>query len=246
MAATEVEGQRSVDWDPESEERTRILMVDISRAYFNAKTGEDRQTYVELPTEHPEHGNKVRLLLQHVYGTGGAADGWQGECSFSFTELGPKQGLSSPRVSRQRLTGVICAVHGGDFTFVGPTDELIKVENKMMEKYQLTKGAFRGPGEGDDKEGVVLNRVVRWCENSTEYEADPRQAEEFVYEWGSGGAKSVCYTWTQGADIAVGKRQGGRGRKGKYAQCCRSLLELLIRRSHRYMLFGQRNLQIHG
>ena len=86
---------------------------------------------------------------------------------------------------------MVCAVHGDDFTFVGPRDDLEKIEEQMKEKYQLTRGAFLGPGPQDDKEGMVLNRVVRWCEDRIEYEADPRQAEKFVYELGLEGATSL-------------------------------------------------------
>ena len=41
-------------------------------------------------------------------------------------------------------------------------------------KYWPNVGVRLGPGGGDDEEGTVLNRVVRWCEKSIEYEADPR------------------------------------------------------------------------
>ena len=48
-SATSYEGHSSSpNWLPESEERTQILLVDISRAYFNAKTSEDDPVYVEL------------------------------------------------------------------------------------------------------------------------------------------------------------------------------------------------------
>ena len=96
--------------------------------------------------------------------------------------------MSSPCVFRHRSRQVVCAVHGDDFTFVGPRDELEQVEEEMKKRYQLTRGAFMGPGAEDDKEGMVLNRVVRWCGDRVEYEADPRQAEELIYELGLEGA----------------------------------------------------------
>ena len=39
-----------------------------------------------------------------------------------------------------------------------------------------------GPGPEDDKEGLVLNRVIRWTESGLEYEADPRQGEKLLEE----------------------------------------------------------------
>ena len=38
----------------------------------------------------------------------------------------------------------------------------------------------------------MLNRVVRWCEDRIEYEADPRQVERLVAECGLEGANCVA------------------------------------------------------
>ena len=37
-----------------------------------------------------------------------------------------------------------------------------------------------GPGPNDDKEGRILNRVVRWGPGGLSYEADPRHAEKLI------------------------------------------------------------------
>ena len=41
-----------------------------------------------------------------------------------------------------------------------------------------------GADPKDDKEGRVLNRIVRWTDDGLEYEADPRQAEKLLQELG--------------------------------------------------------------
>ena len=41
-----------------------------------------------------------------------------------------------------------------------------------------------GPSSKDQKEGRVLNRVLRWTEKGICYEADPRQHEKLVQELG--------------------------------------------------------------
>ena len=51
----------------------------------------------------------------------------------------------------------------------------------------MRKGERIGPGKDDDKEGRVLNRVVRWIEDGLEYGADPRQAEKLIESNGLGG-----------------------------------------------------------
>ena len=50
-------------------------MIDISRAYFNAKTDEEDPTYVELPSEMGAAPGMCGLLRRHMYGTRRAAGG---------------------------------------------------------------------------------------------------------------------------------------------------------------------------
>ena len=80
LAATAVEGWRPC-YDPESEDRIQISLLDISRAYFNAKVDDDASTYVQLPEEDEDSESKEAKLVRHMYGTRGAADGWQEEYS---------------------------------------------------------------------------------------------------------------------------------------------------------------------
>ena len=75
-------------WDPESEERTQVLLIDISRAYFNAKTNDDEPVYVQFPPEVEAPAGMCGLLRRHMYGTRRAAEGWQDECSGRLRESG--------------------------------------------------------------------------------------------------------------------------------------------------------------
>ena len=45
-----------------------------------------------------------------------------------------------------------------------------------------TTGPRVGPGPTDDKETIVLGRIIRWTSEGTEYEADPRQVEKLLME----------------------------------------------------------------
>jgi len=73
--------------DPKHPDRTQISMVDISRAYFHAKKDPDDLTYVALPSEDKDHQTMCGLLARHMYGTRGAADGWQEEYSTTLVSL---------------------------------------------------------------------------------------------------------------------------------------------------------------
>ena len=70
-------------WDPHSENRTQLLMIDIRQAYFNAETDEEDPTYVEFPNEMDAPPGMCGLLRRHMYGTRRAAEGWQDEYSTS-------------------------------------------------------------------------------------------------------------------------------------------------------------------
>ena len=69
-------------------------------------------------------------------------------------------------------------MHGDDFTAAGPKPELDRFEATLKKSYELTVGGRLGPGPTDDKETIVLGRVIRWTDEGIEYEADPRQVEK--------------------------------------------------------------------
>ena len=81
MAAADLPGQRPLHVrDPESNHRTQLSAIDISRAYFNASTDGSDPTFVMLTPEHPgSQRDMFGLLKKHMYGTRAAADGWQQE-----------------------------------------------------------------------------------------------------------------------------------------------------------------------
>ena len=190
MARTTI-GDHKPILDPKHPNRTQISTLDISRAYFNAVKDADDPTFVELPAEDADSGKMVAKLLKHMYGTRAAADGWQEEYSTVMIGLGFSQGRASPCLFAHHERHLYCSVHGDDFTTVGGKQELDWFETQMKEKYELTTGPRLGPGEQDGKEGVILNRIVRWTESAVEYEADPRQAEKLIRECGLEGANSV-------------------------------------------------------
>ena len=174
--------------------RTQVSFVDISRAYFNAPTDPNDPTYVALPKEDGDHGKDLcGLLMRHMYGTQKAAEGWQSEYSNTLIELGFSQGVACPCIFHHAERDIVCTVHGDDFTAVGPAKHLNWYETALEAKYELKKGGRLGPGPDDAKEATCLNRVIRWCSDGLEYEADPRQVEKLVEQLELEGAKS-CVT----------------------------------------------------
>ena len=166
MAMTKIRGHQP-DWRPTSPTRTQLSFVDVSRAYFNAKIDPEAEpTYVDLPVEDKDHASKCAELLRHMYGT--------------------------PNAFYNEEKRVVCSVHGDDFTFSGPKPSLDWLEESIAKEYEVTIGPRVGPGPEDAKEARSLNRVIRWCDDRIEYEADPRQMERLVAECGLTGGKPMA------------------------------------------------------
>ena len=181
LAATNLVGYRKHVRDAVSEHRTQISFIDISRAYFCAATDPMKPTYVELPREDGDYGQKCGLLLKHMYGTRKAADGWHNEyAGHLVTEMGFEVGDASACVFVNKDRGLRSSVHGDDLTTTGTKKQLDWFKRELEKAYELKEGARLGPGRGDDREATVLNRVVRWTDHGIEYEADPRQQEKLL------------------------------------------------------------------
>ena len=86
-AVSDIQGQSPKSWDKKSVSRMQLLLLDISRAYFNAKTDPEKPTYVQLPDEIGAPPGTCALLRKHMYGTQRAAEGWQDECSASLLAM---------------------------------------------------------------------------------------------------------------------------------------------------------------
>ncbi len=191
--ATTTIGEHRPDWSPTSPTRTQISLVDVSRAYFNARIdSEATPTFVDLPREDKDHVEKCGQLLRHMYGTRSAADGWQEEYSTLLISLGFRQGSSCPNVFHHAKRVIACSVHGDDFTASGLRPSLDWLEEEIGKVYEITIGPRLGPGPQDAKEARMLNRIVRWCSDRIEYEADPRQTERLVAECGLDGSKTMA------------------------------------------------------
>ena len=191
MAMTRIGAHQPI-WDESSHERQQISFIDVKRAYFNAKLDPaSKPVFVDLPPEDPDHGTMCARLLRHMYGTRGAADGWQEEYSCTLISLGFIQGESCPNVFWHPIKDVCTSVHGDDFTSTGPKTDLDWFESEIEKSYEVTISPRIGPGRDDAKEGRSLNRIIRWCQDSVEYEADPRQAERLIAECGLEGSGAL-------------------------------------------------------
>ena len=173
--------------------RLQILMVDIKRAYFNARVDKGSPVYVELPSEDPMSGRgKCGRFNHHLYGARGAAAGWEDEYTAYMCELGFRRGLASGCLFCHPSKDLQCAVYGDNFTTTGAAEDLDWLEDQLEKKYAITMRGRLGPAAEDKKETIQLNRVVRWIDGEgLEIEADPRQGERLVAQLGLDGANAL-------------------------------------------------------
>ncbi len=173
-------------------QRLQVSLVDIKRAYFNAMVADDTPIFVELPPEDPEYGKRCGRLRRHLYGTRGAAAGWEEEYTAFLLELGFQRGIASGCLFFHPSRDLRVAVYGDDFTSVGSCQELNWLEGALEARYAITRRGRLGSGSEDAKELTLLNRVVRWVDGKgIEVEADPRQAERLVAQLGLIGANPL-------------------------------------------------------
>ena len=135
------------------------MMNDVRRANFYAKI--QRDVYIELPKEDPDHGKgmlgKLKLCL---YGTRDAAKGWQETFSFHLESIGFVRGRGHPSVFWHPERSIKSLVHGDDY--VSAADEAsmtwMKVEFAKAYEIQIQK---LGMGKDCQQDGKVLNRIIR-------------------------------------------------------------------------------------
>lgn len=113
LAATDFHGIHRKNRDPDSPNRIQVSFIDISRAYFCAKTDPENASYVELPPEDPDHGVLVGKLLKHCE----YADRLVSDLGFAVGNVSACVFFNAEREFR-------CSVHGDDITTVGSKTKL--------------------------------------------------------------------------------------------------------------------------
>ena len=174
----------------------KIMINDISRAYFYAPSTEP--TFVELCEEDKEEGdeNMCGELLVSMYGTRPAATNWQ-KCYTDLLEAnGFRKAKSNSCLFCHKDRRLKTMVHGDDFVTAGSERQLTWFKGILESKFE-TKSKIIGPERHDDKSAKVLNRIISYTEYGIEYEADQRHAEAIIKDMNMQVAKPLA---TAGSD----------------------------------------------
>ena len=90
-------------------------------------------------------------------------------------------------------------VHGDDYMCTGPEKALEELRQQLAKSFEI-KSAIIGEGAHLDKEGKILNRIVRCTKAGWEVEADQRHGEIVAKELGLEESKGLT---TPGADEPI-------------------------------------------
>ena len=169
-----------------------IMINDVARAFFEAKAM--RTVCVELPeegrTQEDRREDMVGLLKMSLYGTRDAATNWQNEVAKEMVKWGFRRGRYNPCLYWHKELKIRTLVHGDDFVSVGDKESVIKFKQRLEERFEI-KTRILGSSAGEEKEGRVLNRVIRVTANGWEYEPDQRHVDIIVEAMGLKEGKGV-------------------------------------------------------
>ena len=87
-----------------------VALIDIARACCNAYI--EREVYVELPVEAGHSKNMVGQLVQCMYGTHDAAQGWEWTYRAALESMGFRRGRASPCVLTHAARNMYPTAHG--------------------------------------------------------------------------------------------------------------------------------------
>ena len=174
-----------------SAQPTRLMVQDVSKAYFFADA--TRRVFVEIPEEDFEPGDEHRcaLLLKSLCGTCDAALN-RAECYTSkLLNIGFSKGASSPCTFHHATRNIKLVVHGDDFVSEGSAFNLAWLDASLKKEF-IMKSQVLGPDKGETRELTILNRVIRWTDQGLSWEPDARHAEAIIRDMEIFDGKGVC------------------------------------------------------
>ena len=163
----------------------KLLFIDAKKAHLNPKC--DQDVYFWLPDEANPTEGKCGKLDFWLYGFRPAAQAWETHYAKMMVEAGFRRGSAAPVAFWHPERDLACVVHGDDFILTGEDEDLDWIEALMHSWFEIKVRARLGGDEKDDKEVVVLGRVVTWRSWGYEYQADPKHRNILLEKFGLGG-----------------------------------------------------------
>jgi hypothetical protein len=162
--------------------KRKLRFIDVKKAHLNPECHED--VYIELPEEAGRPKGVCGKLRYWLYGFRKAASAWEDFYADKFKEAGFMRGRGCGVLFSHHLRDLQCVVHGDDFTFCGLEEDLEWITELMKTWFEIKVRATLGPEDKDDKEVVILGRILRWKDWGIEWEADPKHRKTIMDYFG--------------------------------------------------------------
>lgn len=128
------------------------------------------------------------VVLRGDAGGEGAGGGLCGQVSI----LNMVRGQAAPTCSCAKGSLARAFAYGDDFVVAGPKLRVDRVKKCMKECYEVKMRATIGRDADEDKDIVMLGRMVRWAKEGAELEADARPSKLIKeYTWIDPGSNAV-------------------------------------------------------
>ena len=144
-----------------------------------------------------------RKFRMSLYGTRDASVNSQQEVRKFMVGIGFRPGGYNPCTYYHKSRNLRTLAHGDDFATARKPQDCEWLQEKMRRRFEI-KTMVIGGGEKEQREGRILNRVVRWTEKGWEYEADRKHADILVERLGMKEAKAVA---TPGEEVKAELRE---------------------------------------
>ena len=162
----------------------KLMFIDVKKAHFNPRCEED--VYIELPEECGGPPGMCGELNFWLYGLGKQLrlgkvcirKSWRGSVLVGGEACGV--------VFYHEERDISLAVHGDDFTFCGYEEDLFWIRDLMASWFEVKVRGVLGKDQHDDKEIVILGRLVQWGEDGIRYQADPKHRRLLLEHAGLG------------------------------------------------------------
>ena len=170
----------------------KIMFVDAKKAHLNPVCQDD--VFIELPVEAGAGEGVCGQLVHWLYGCRPAAQAWEKFYAAKLEGVGFARGDACGVVFYHEARDLCCVCHGDDFTLVGEDADLQWIAAEMKQWFEIKVRAILGPEDKDDKEVVILGRLVRWKAWGVEFEADPRHRDVLKEYFGftDGSCSAAC------------------------------------------------------
>jgi len=146
--------------------KRKLMFIDAKKAHINLLC--DQDVYIRLPEEAGCPQGFCGKLVHWLYGFRPAAAAWEKMYSNHMVEVGFEKGDSCGVVFYPKEMDISFVVHGDDFALCGLDEDLQWIRDLMQGWFEIKVRAILGSDPMDDKEVVILGRIVRWTHHGIE------------------------------------------------------------------------------